>query len=271
MSKAKDALLKHNNDYQKALQEINSQQINTQKLASRVVQEGLLAVYSHPAGFHSSLVELNSETDFVAKSPAFIQLIERIAHSAALMETGEGSSVIKTLNVESLLEKTLLESDTTQTVKQGITSVIGKLKENIQLRRGLVFNDDGTGLISGSYAHGASLPSGVGRVASIVVMKANVTNEKRTEIATFAKKLAQHVSGFAPLSISSCKDSPSESVLVEQPFLFGGGTVAQVIEDLSRKHNASIEIVDFKRFECGEGIEKKTDNFAEEVMAQIKK
>jgi elongation factor Ts len=271
MSKAKDALVKHNNDYQKALDEINSQQVNTQKLASRIVQEGLLAVYSHPAGFHSSLVELNSETDFVAKSPAFIQLIERIAHSAALMETGEGSGVIKTLDVNSLLDKTLLESETTQTVTQGITAVIGKLKENIQLRRGLVFNDDGTGLISGSYAHGASLPSGGGRVASIVVLKANVSNDKRTEIAAFAKKLAQHVSGFAPLSIATNDSVPSESALIEQPFLFGGGTVAQVVNEVSRKHSCTIDIIDFKRLECGEGIEKKADNFAEEVMAQIKK
>jgi elongation factor Ts len=264
MSKAKDALVKHENDYQKALHEIQHSLVNTKKLASRATTEGLVCAYSHPIGVHSAVVELNSETDFVAKSPSFVELIERIATTAALLETGNGSRVIKKLDIEILLQKSLVGDN--KSVSEGIASVIGKLKENIQLRRGIVFHDDGTGLISGSYAHGVSTQRGVGRVASIIVLK----SPKNDEMVRFAQKLAQHVAGFAPKSIHPAQGIEDEFVLMNQPYLFGGGPVVQVISALEQQHGP-IEIIDFERLECGEGIERKVDDFAQQVMSQIKK
>jgi elongation factor Ts len=275
MSKAKEVLLKHNNDYASALKDLQSEQVNTSKFQTRSATEGLIGIFNHPFGFHSSLVELNCETDFVGKAPAFVDLVQGIAKTVALTETGIGNQFIKSVDLDSFGTKScLMESETQQTVNEAILATIGKLKENIKLRRGFVFNDDGTNLISGAYAHsgGVSLPAGVGRLGSMVVIQSDskLSNEQREQLTLFSKKLAQHVSGFSPQSIYSEQGIPDDAVLMKQEYLFGGGTVDQVCKSIQEKLKVKIIVVDMKRYECGQGLERKQDNFAQEVMSQLK-
>lgn len=170
--------------------------------------------------------------------------------------------------MEALLETNLNAS----TIKNEITETIVKLGENIKLRRGILY-ESAPGRILGIHSHSAqALPSGLGRIASIVVLELGSASEhtegaksssqtSTEEIAqrhAFAQKLAQHVSGFAPFEIQG------EDGLLSQSFLFGGGTVLEVLQTMNLK------VVEFCRWECGEGLEKIQQDFASEVAKQIK-
>ncbi|KAI9098169.1 elongation factor TS-domain-containing protein [Phlyctochytrium arcticum] len=279
------------------------------KLGSRVAAEGLLGLCQ--VGNKAALVEFNSETDFVARSKEFVDLVQRTAVTSSLM--GEDFAkeplvaFLLDIDTDPLLECPLLPDPAApalpaaefqgKTVKESILETIGKLGENIKMRRALVTNapdEDfrGSFLFAGGYVHSAdsSLPSGVGRLGSLVVLESFVnpgeklTEAERAKATDLAKKLAQHITGFSPtfkteeeldhfikkdlLSDTARNEGESEDefrdrvVLDRQPFLFGGGSVEEVLS----KHGA--EVADFVRWECGEGIEKKEDNFAEEVSKQ---
>ncbi|KAJ3255870.1 Elongation factor Ts, mitochondrial [Boothiomyces macroporosus] len=286
ISKAKDALTSTKNDYDAAIEWLKNDQLASaakkqEKLSSRIAVEGLIGISVHEAGINASLVELNCETDFVAKSPAFVDLVSRIANTAVLYETGTGQEIISPIDIESLSKRNIVDSEESlkaaeeqKTIQEACTQVIGKLGENIKLRRGFIGHQVGLEpLIFGGYAHtSAGLPSGLGRLGSLVCLKSSgkLSFDQRKELAGFAKKIAQHVSGFAPQSIGPSEGVPEESVLLNQPYLFGGGTITEILQKQSESLNTKLSIIDIKRYECGEGLEKKVDNFAEEVMAQIK-
>ncbi|KAJ3272949.1 Elongation factor Ts, mitochondrial [Terramyces sp. JEL0728] len=286
ISKAKDALTNTNNDFDAAIEWVKNDQLASaakkqEKLSTRVAAEGLIGISVHEIGINASLVELNCETDFVAKSPAFVDLVSRIASTAVLYETGTGGDVISPINIESLSTRNIVDSDESlkaeeeqKSIQEACTQVIGKLGENIKLRRGLIGHQVGLEpLIFGGYAHtSAGLPSGLGRLGSLVCLQSSdkLSFDQRKELAGFAKKIAQHVSGFAPQSIAPADGVPEEAVLLSQPYLFGGGTVLEALQKQSESAKTGLSIVDIKRYECGEGLEKKVENFADEVMAQIK-
>ncbi|KAI8901480.1 elongation factor TS-domain-containing protein [Globomyces pollinis-pini] len=282
ISKAKEALGNTNNDYDLALQWLKddlaeSALKKSEKLSNRVTVEGLVGIYTHPMGISGSLVELNCETDFVAKASLFVNLVSKVTKTVSLFETGDNTSHnwIKPVDIASLLQRNLVDSEQVETVQESCRGVIGKLGENIQIRRGIVAHQDGqSNLIIGGYAHAAGqvLPPGLGRLGSIVVLEAseNLQNNQREVLATFANKLAQHISGFNPSSIDLKEGVTEEYALLEQSYLFGGGSVREVLESTGSKLNVKLSVKEFQRLECGEGLEKKSDNFAEEVRAQIK-
>jgi elongation factor Ts len=269
MLKAKEALLKHDNNYEKALLEINSQTVNMDKLNQRIAYQGLIGVNHHELGFSSALVELNCETDFVAKNELFASFCSKLAETSSLI-MGEASEEIIDLNIDEFGEKKLIGSDFI--VNEELKNLVGKLKEKINIRRGFIFNNPSSLFVTAAYSHSAgTLPPGLGRLGSVIVLRLEkrVDIETRKEITMLAKKIAQHVSGFNPVTVNATNGVESESVLMNQPFLFGGGSIAEVLQKFQQETRIGLTIQEFKRVECGEGIEKKSDNFAEEVRAQI--
>ena len=280
ISKAKEALEAHQFIYSDAVAWLKKEMEESalkkaEKVKSRNAVEGLVAVYNHPYGMSASLVEINCETDFVAKSDLFCDLAQKIASTAALFEK-DPSIAISDISIDTLISRPLVDSNY-GTVQEGCNAVIGKLGENIKPRRGLVAlqQNGGDQLVFGAYAHAAGqlVPAGLGRLGSLVALESSTPPfeiSKRTELAQLAKKIAQHICGFSPLSIHSKDGVDEECVLMNQSFLFGGGTVAQVLVEESKKHGIELSISEFKRWECGEGLLKETTDFATEVANQIK-
>lgn len=285
ISKVKESLSATGFNYEKALQWLQedmekSAAKKAEKLKDRSVVEGLVGITHHTFGMHASLIEINCETDFVAKSSQFCQLVQQIANTAALLENSNssGTTAITAINIENLLEKRLIGGEVDGTVEGGIRHYIGKLGENIKSRRGVVAHQNLEGnLIFGAYAHAAGqlVPAGLGRLGSLVAIQStssinHIEMEKRKVVAEFAKKVAQHISGFNPSRISTSSNAAGEALL-EQSFLFGGGTVEEVLGNLSKSTGLELAIVDFQRIECGQGLEKETSDFASEVQQQASK
>ncbi|KAI8924548.1 elongation factor TS-domain-containing protein [Entophlyctis helioformis] len=272
------------------------------KVADRVTAEGLVGVHVNASASAAAMVEVNSETDFVAKSALFGQLVSSAARTAsALAGSGAGSTststsasasgVLVAMDSEAVLDAAVVGDSGVvgdMTVRASFTETIGKLGENLRLRRALVTTATtaspaavaaSPATVFGVYAHagGNALAPGLGTFASVVALAVDqpgsaVSADTRAKVAAFAGKVAQHVTGFAPkaLHASSAGESavaPDEALLT-QDFLFGGGSVSQALDALSAELGAKVTVADYVRYACGEGIEKKKDNFVEEVMKQ---
>lgn len=257
------------------------------KKAGRVAAEGLVKAYVSEDGKLTSLVELNCETDFVAANDAFVAFAENVAKQVATTD-------INTL--EELVEAKYI-ADESLTVKDALTALIAKLGENMTLRRIQKFTVE-NGAIN-SYIHGG------GKIGVLV----EVACEKDSpELKTIAKELAMQVAAANPefldrnsvdleklekekeiYRVQALNEGKPEKVvekmvegrankylkescLVEQPWVKNGDlTIKKYLEEEGKKLGAEIKASRFVRFEKGEGIEKKEENFAEEVARQIGK
>jgi len=253
----KKYLIKANNDIDKAIELFRSEAgVKADKKGSRIAAEGIVNYYQNRDSI--LLLELNAETDFVARDANFINLAESIA--------------------KKLLEND--ESDITQEISNDITSAISKLGENIKLRRYLKIKKNNS--VYG-YSHN-------NKIASLVELKKD--NE------SLAKDICMQIVASNPLSLdeasidSSTLSSEKEiykkelekidkkedikrnilegkmkkfindNTLINQPFVKDPSTsISKIIKDNS--------IISFTRYEVGEGIEKKTEDFAQEVYNQI--
>ena len=241
------------------------------KKAGRIASEGLVSVEVNDNNKSAAILEVNSETDFVAKGAAFIDFVNKLTKLA-----------LKNMpsNIEEFLAQTL---DTGETVDKARENIIAKIGENISVRRVKVVKA-GNGTI-GSYEHG-------GRIA--------VLTHLAEDNATLAKDMAMHIAASKPecvnedqlseeliereraIFIEQAKESGKPDNIIEkmivgrmkkfvnevtlygQPFVKDPETT---VGKLVKSNNN--EVVSFVRFEVGEGIEKKEDNFVEEVMAQV--
>ncbi len=240
------------------------------KKAGRIASEGLVSVEVNDNNKSAAILEVNSETDFVAKGATFIDFVNKLTKLA-----------LKNMpsNIEEFLAQTL---DTGETVDKARENIIAKIGENISVRRVKVVKA-GNGTI-GSYEHG-------GRIA--------VLTHLAEDNATLAKDMAMHIAASKPecvnedqlseeliereraIFIEQAKESGKPDNIIEkmivgrmkkfvneitlygQPFVKDPETT---VGKLVKSNNN--EVVSFVRFEVGEGIEKKEDNFVEEVMAQ---
>ncbi|TPX67857.1 hypothetical protein SpCBS45565_g03466 [Spizellomyces sp. 'palustris'] len=282
------------------------------KVGSRVAAEGLVGVVSTDS--RAALVEVNAETDFVARSKDFSELVQRIGATALVVgedvvaAAGIPSSSIVGIPLDGLLACPALPPASAtssaidfdgKTVQESIVETIGKLGENIKIRRAAVTvaspSASGATFVGG-YVHSGgdgSIPAGLGRIGALAMLQAtpasSLTSTSSTSLSRLAKQLAQHIVGFDPAVVSESGlesavqkeksarlDGESEQehldrvVLLRQQFVFGSGTVEEVLKQAEQQigPDASIVIKEFVRWECGEGIDKKEDNFAEEVMKQ---
>jgi len=252
------------------------------KKAGRVAAEGLIGV-AITAG-KGMLVEVNSETDFVARNDLFQGLVKMIADAA--------------LDAGSDVDKILAARVGAISIADAITDTIAKVGENMTLRRAAELLV-GKGAI-GSYVH-SSVTDGLGRIGVIVALESTGDVD---ELKAFGRLVAMHVSfanpqaidptGLDPVIVEREKDvlaakaqgKPSNVVekivesglksyykevcLLDQPFIFdekNKKSVADAVKEAEGKVGAPIRIGGFKRFALGEGIDRPSDDFGGEVAA----
>jgi elongation factor Ts len=257
------------------------------KKAGRLAAEGLVGVVTE--GSAGAVVEVNSETDFVARNDLFQGFVRTLG---ALALAGDGT-------LETLRRAGYPGSG--RSVAEELVHLIATIGENLVLRRSQRLAVD-EGVVA-SYVHNALGP-GVGRIGVIVALASQAPPEK---LADLGKQLAMHIAAANPLYLDIASVPPAalereravlreqarasgkaeaivarmvegrlrkfyeEVVLLEQVFVIDQESkVAQVIETAARDLGAPIRIAGFARFALGEGIERPRTDFAAEVAAQLR-
>jgi len=286
MMDCKKALNETNGDLEAAADWLRTKGIaKADKKASRVAAEGLVAVALD--GTTGALVEINSETDFVARNDGFQAAVAEVAQLALTANSNEELAAAKTASGD----------DVTEFFKK----LVGKIGENMAFRRmaKLSVTD---GAVAG-YIHNA-VTDGMGKIGVLVALE---SSGDKTKLEDLAKKIAMHVAATNPLALSVEDLDPSvvdkertmlkaeaiesgkpeaivdkmvegrmqkffkESVLLTQIFVMDGErTIAKVIEDEAAALGAEIKMTGYVRMGLGEGIEKKEEDFAAEVAATLK-
>ena len=252
------------------------------KKSGRVAAEGLIAALTE--GNKGVVVEVNSETDFVARNEQFQGLVKMIAQVA--MKAGADVEKIKAAPVGEV------------TVEQAISDAIATIGENMTLRRAAGLSV-GEGVVS-SYVHNAVL-DGLGKMGVLVALE---STGKKDELATLGRQIAMHVAASNPQALDAASLDPvvvrrekdvmadkyrqqgkpdamiekivesglktyyKEVTLLEQPFIHDSGkSVAQAVKEAEGRVGAPIKLAGFVRYALGEGIEKQDSDFAAEVAA----
>jgi len=255
------------------------------KKAGRVAAEGLVGVVAN--GTAGALVEVNAETDFVARNDTFQAFVQTAAQQA-LANDGDIAKVAAAPY-----------PGTGRDVQGELTNLIATIGENMSLRRARKLAVS-QGVVA-SYVHTAVAPS-LGKIGVLVALESTGDSAK---LAAFGKQLAMHVAAANPQSVSTAELDPAavererkvqlevagqtaktpeiaakmvegrlrkfyqDVVLMEQTYVIDGETkVAKAIEAAAKDAGAAIKVAGFARFALGEGIEKKQDDFAAEVAAQ---
>lgn len=270
MMECKKALVETDGDMEAAAEALRkSGQAKADKKSGRVAADGGVAVKVD--GKKAVIVEVNSETDFVAKDDNFITFTNSVAD--AVLASG-------TTDADALGGIELADG---RSVELARTELVAKVGENISVRRAAAIEADGT---IGAYTHGA-------RIGAIVALKGG--DEE------LARDVAMHVAATNPMCIDE-SGVPAETLQNEHRILTeqaqDSGKPAEIIEKMVQGRvakflkeitlvgqpfvkdpdvtvgklldKAGAKVTGFIRFEVGEGIEKKEDNFVEEVMAQVK-
>jgi elongation factor Ts len=283
MMDCKQALNETNGDMDAAVDWLRKKGLSkAAKKAGRVAAEGLIgAVVSGTKGV---LVEVNSETDFVARNDQFQGLVKMIAQVA--LKAGTDVEQIKAAKVGSA------------TVDNAIQDAIATIGENMTLRRAASVSV-GQGVVA-SYVHNAVI-DGLGKMGVIVALE---SAGKQDELAALGRQIAMHIAASNPQALDAAGLDPQvvarekdvladkyrqqgkpdamiekivesglktyykEVTLLEQPFIHDAGkSVGQAVKEAEGKVGAPVKIAGFVRYGLGEGIEKQDSDFAAEVAA----
>ena len=275
MMDCKKVLTETNGDEEKAIELLRERGIaKAAKKSDRIAAEGLVETYISEDGKIGSVVEVNAETDFVAKNEEFRNFVADVAKQVAMENPAD---------VEALLEqKSIAEPD--KTVREVLTNKIATIGENMSIRR---FERFETNNLLESYIHGdgkiavlVEIENGTTELAKDICMQiAAARPEYLDRDAVPAERLAKEMEILKAQAMNEGKPEAiaekivqgrlgkfySEICLVEQEFVKDSDIkVGKLVADKGAK------IVRFARFEKGEGLEKKEENFAEEVAKQIK-
>ncbi len=270
MMECKKALVETNGDIDAAIDYLRKSGLaQADKKASRVAAEGKIALSLSEDGKQAVMVEVNCETDFVAKDENFNSFADAVAANAL----SQGPA-----DVEALLVTRIGD----ETVEQARQALVNKIGENVQVRRFARIASEGT---IGAYVHG-------GKIGVLVDLSGGDE--------TLARDLAMHIAALNPEYVSD-EDVPAEIIAREKDILVAqaesSGKPAEIIEKMVtgrlRKHLAGITLLGqafvkdgdltvgklvnqnnasvngFERLAVGEGIEKKEASFADEVMQQV--
>ena len=267
----------------------NNGQAKAEKKAGRIAAEGLCKVIVKNDKV-AAVVEVNSETDFVAKNEEFQSFVAAVAEQAVESDASDMDAFMAEA----------WKSDTSKTVKDALVEKIARIGENLNIRRFEKVEAENGFVVS--YVHGG------GRIGVIVEAETDVVNDAVKEAMT---NLAMQVAALSPKYVSTGDVSEEykahekeilmaqiandpkmagkpekviegavtgrlnkelkEVCLLEQAYVKaedGKQTVAQYIAQVAKENNAKLSVKRFVRFETGEGIEKKADDFAAEVAAQ---
>jgi len=286
MMDCKKALSETNGDVEKAIEILREKGLAAAaKRSGRIAAEGLVETYISEANKIGAIVEVNCETDFVADNEQFVALAKNIAKQSA-------STNAKT--IEELVEEKYIANKNI-TVKDAVTDLVAKLGEHMTIRRFKKFSTD-NGIIQ-SYLHGG------GRIGVLVQLSCDINNSVILEVA---KDVAMQVAAANPLFLSAdevdiellekekeifkvqalnegkpekivekmvegrIQKYYKENCLIEQVWVRNiDYTISKYLTEKSKEVGAPITIIKYARFERGEGIEKKEENFAEEVQKQM--
>ena len=292
MMDCKKALTATEGDMDKAVEWLREKGLATaQKKAGRIAAEGLAKVVVSEDGKKAVAVEVNAETDFVAKNEKFQGYVAQVAEQA--METSAA-------DIDAFLAEPW-KFDTTKTVSEALAAQIAVIGENMNIRRFVQVTEE-NGFVA-SYTHMG------GKIGVLVDVATDVVNDAVKEMA---KNVAMQVAALKPLYtnrneisedyiahekeilMAQIMNDPKESqkpekviqgmingrinkelkeiCLLDQVYVKaedGKQSVSQYVAEVAKANGANIEIKGFVRYETGEGIEKKEENFAEEVAKQM--
>src|ERR1700712_5640854 len=284
MMDCKQALSENNGDMQAAIDWLGKKGLSkAAKKAGRVAAEGQIGAVT--SGTKGVVVEVNSETDFVARNEQFQGLVKMVAQVA--LKAGADVEKIKAAKVGDV------------TVETAISDAIATIGENMTLRRAAAL-EVSNGVVA-SYVHGAVI-EGAGKMGVLVALE---STGKTDELAALGRQLAMHVAATNPQALdpagldpavvareknvladkyrqqgkpenviekivdSGLKTYYKEVCLLEQAFIHDekGKSVAQALKEAEGKIGAPVKITGFVRYALGEGIEKQESDFAAEVAA----
>ncbi|WP_417457162.1 translation elongation factor Ts [Kordiimonas sp.] len=285
MMDCKKALAENDGDLEAAVDWLRTKGLAAAaKKSGRVAAEGLVAVKA--AGTKAAVIEINSETDFVARNEKFQQFVGDLAGVA--LEVGTDVEAIKTAAYPGK----------SKPVGEVLTDNIATIGENMNIRRAVILEVE-NGLVA-TYVHNA-VADNMGKIAVLVALKSDASEEV---LAGLGKQLAMHVAAANPASLSEADLDPElverekqvqiekakesgkpmeiiekmivgrmrkyyeEVVLLNQVFVMDGESkVSDVIAKAAKDAGTAIELTAYARVEMGEGLEKKEDDFAAEVAA----
>ena len=289
MMDCKAALAETNGDMEAAVDWLRKKGISkADKKAGRTAAEGLIGVASDASS--AVVVEVNSETDFVARNAAFQEIVRNVA-SVALGTDGSAEAV-----------SAAAYPNTGKSVADTIKDAVGTIGENMNFRRSAKLSVS-SGAVA-TYIHNA-VSDGLGKMGVLVAIE---TAGKADAARAFARQVAMHVAATNPLSLTPEEIDPAvvarekdiysdqarqsgkpeaivekmvegrlrkfyeEVVLLKQAFVLNPDvTVEKALKDAEKEIGAPAKIAAFVRFALGEGIEKETSDFAAEVAAAVKK
>ena len=209
MKKCVDALNKTGGDLEEAIAELRKAGLATaQKKASRGAHEGAVAVASEPHGL--AVVELNSETDFVARNSTFQSLVASIARTAVL---GASDSKGGELDLAALSSAELVGE--AAPVSEAIGVAVGQLGENLVLRRACVLVTPPAGGVVCSYVHNTYAP-GIGRTAAAVALRSDASDPDA--LRALGERIAMHITAASPMYLSR-EEVPEEAKQKEATIL----------------------------------------------------
>ena len=287
MMDCKKALTETNGDMDAAVEFLRKNgQAKAEKKAGRIAAEGIVKTVVRDDKV-AAIVEVNSETDFVAKNDEFQGFVEAVVNQVADNDPADMDAFMAEA----------WAADPSKTVKDALVEKIAVIGENLNIRRFERVNAENGCVVS--YIHGG------GRIGVLVVADTDVVND---EIKTCLKNVAMQVAAMSPKYVSrdevsqeymdhekeillaqAKKENPGkpdniiekmiigrlnkemkEICLLDQVYVQDSDlTVAKYVDKVAKENNANLAVKKFIRFETGEGIEKKQENFAEEVAAQM--
>lgn len=290
MMDCKKALAATDGDMEKAVEFLREKGLAAaEKKSGRIAAEGICATNVSADGKIASIVEVNSETDFVAKNETFVSYVAEVAAQAANTTATD---------IDAFLAEPWA-ADTTKTVKEALSAQIAVIGENMNIRRfAKIVTENG---FVESYVHGG------GRIGILVEVETTVCNEATKECA---KNVAMQIAAMNPKYTSDAEVSPEylahekeilkvqamndpanakkpenivekmiegrlakqlkEICLLDQVYVKDGDlTVQKYVDSVAKEVGAPVVIKGFVRYETGEGIEKKEEDFAAEVAKQM--
>lgn len=283
MMDCKKALANNDGDVEAAVDWLRKQGLaSAAKKSGRIASEGLVGAVTK--GTKGAVVEVNAETDFVARNEQFQGFVQQVTDLA--IGAGDDLEALKTAKIGS------------GTVAETLTTLIATIGENMNLRRAAVLSVNSGVVVS--YMHNALKP-GLGKIGVLVALESKGDVAK---LEVLGKQLAMHVAAANPTALSRADVSPAdlerernvqiemarasgrpeniiekmvegrlrkyyeESCLLEQTYVIDGETkVEDAVKKAAKDIGAEVTVTAFRRFALGEGIEKKQEDFAAEVAA----
>ena len=287
MMDCKKALVENNGEIEAAVDWLRTKGLSAaEKKAGRVASEGLIGISVE--GGTGALVEVNAETDFVARNDDFQAFVQTVADLARA--SGDDLEALKAADYP----------ETDRTVEEELTHMIATIGENMSLRR--VQNVTAGNGALGSYMHNALIP-GLGKIGVLVALESEAD---AAAFETLVKQIAMHVAAAKPQAVNrdgldqavvererdvlveQARESgkPEEIIekmiegrmrkyyeevcLLDQTFVIDGESkIEKVLEDAGKEAGKPVSVSTFGLFILGEGIEKKKEDFAAEVAAAI--